>query len=353
MSKNRNTVKNDIVAMCIPSVSNAEMITILNSELADNLKFREDKALPQTSVPNAVLLDFTGKDRIDLIATGGPVIISISSGTIADGETVHLLLIKTGGQSISWVSVTDITPVKANVTAVGMVLYEIVRKGSYYYSRAWIESPLNAMDSIPGVISPATVAEHKSLTIMNKACVPGRLPMSSVIQTGIVKIAATGQINNGDDTDPGSNQLVVQPSELLRKIREQIAWVDLGITAFFTSVIKLQYYMDSCKNVHIRCIEAIPSFNDNGDTPANYNLSSSALPVGFRPTNYCVPFIAMVSLGTIGSQNVKLSIHGFIDISGNIILTNSVYGYLYPAGFVHGFTTSGHISFYVVFKSGS
>ena len=132
---NRTTEKANIQALNIPSVTNAEMNTMLQNYLADNLQFREDVAVVQNSSLSSITVDFTGKDRVDLTRTGGALNITVSG--LDDGDRKFLLITKTAGQVISWVGVTDVTPLVDNIDALSLVLYEIVSKGSNYYARAY------------------------------------------------------------------------------------------------------------------------------------------------------------------------------------------------------------------------
>ena len=150
---NRTTVKSKIVTKNIPTVTNAILTDMLNAEMADNLCFREDVAVSQTSPPGLINLDFaptpTGiRDRIDLIATGGNLIFSIAIGTVLDGEIKYLLLTKTTGTTVTWSGVEDVTPVIENVTALSTVLYAIYRKGANYFAKAVVKTPLSATETI-------------------------------------------------------------------------------------------------------------------------------------------------------------------------------------------------------------
>lgn len=135
---NRTTVKSNIVTKNVPTVNNTILGDILNADLADNICFREDVAVTQSSSASAISVDFTGKDRVDLTRTGGTLNITVTG--IEDGETKFLLVTKTAGQAVTWVGVTDITPIKSNADALPLVLYEIVRKGSNYFVKAWVET---------------------------------------------------------------------------------------------------------------------------------------------------------------------------------------------------------------------
>jgi hypothetical protein len=224
------------------------MTDMLNAELADNLKFREDVAVVQNSGLSNITCDFAGKDRIDLTRTGGTLNISVAN--IGDGETVYLLIRKTEGYAITFTGVTDVTPVIENVSSLETVLYEIVRKGTYYFARAWVETVKQATTIIPGIARLATQAESNALSRTDLMLTPGRqplasysqkglievatsaevqlmqsetlavtpfnLPISSTTQRGLVEVATSGEIDAGTNTGSGT-QYVVQPSELKRK----------------------------------------------------------------------------------------------------------------------------------------
>ena len=194
---NRTTVKSNIVTKNVPTVTNAIMTDMLNAELADNVSFREDVAVAQASSATNITVDFTGKDRIDLTRTGGGLNITLSG--IGDGETKFLLVTKTSGQVVSFVGVTDITPIKANANALSIVLYEIIRKSSYYFAKAWVENVKSATDSIEGVLETATQAESNALSAINKIVTPGRQPLARQGQQGIVELANEAQANTLTD----------------------------------------------------------------------------------------------------------------------------------------------------------
>lgn len=139
---NRTTVKSNIDTLNVPSVTNEDMGEMLKDNICDNVVFREDVAIAQTSTTSNVTLNFTGKDRIELTRTGGS--LNITASGMDDGDTKYLLITKTAGQAVTFVGITDVTPVKYHANALSTVLYEIVRKGSNYYTKAWVETVLPA-----------------------------------------------------------------------------------------------------------------------------------------------------------------------------------------------------------------
>lgn len=171
---NRTTVKSNIQSLNVPSVSNADMEDMLNDNICDNVVFKEDVTQIRISTVTSIALDFTGRDRINLQRTGGSLSISVSN--IVDGQVVYVDITKTPGQTVSWVGVTDVTPVQADVTAVSRVLYEIVRKNTSYYARAFV-----------GIGS------------------------ANESRKGLTKWASDSQIKLGSDTDSGDS-LAVRPS---------------------------------------------------------------------------------------------------------------------------------------------
>jgi hypothetical protein len=210
---NRSTVKSNIITKNVPSVTNAILTDMLNTEMADNLRFREDTAKTQNSGISNITVNFSGYDRIDLTRTGGTLIITVAG--MGDGEEKYLLITKTAGQAVTWSGVTDITPVKSNANALATVLYQIVRKGSNYFAWAWVENVQVATDTIAGVLETGTTAEHNALTSVNVACVPGRLPTASTTQKGLTEHATATEVDAGT-----SGNLVVIASELKRKYDE-------------------------------------------------------------------------------------------------------------------------------------
>jgi hypothetical protein len=223
---NRTTVKNNIVAQNVPTVTNAILTGMLNTELADNVKFREDVANSFSMNPGSVNLLYNGLDRMDIIASGGNVTITLPNGQLFDGETKYLLLTKTSGATVTWIGVTDITPIKANADSLSLVLYEIVRKGTNYFAKAWVENVKQATDTILGAAEIATAAECNSLTDILRIVTPGRIPVASTTQRGIIEHATSSQINAGT-----SGNLAVIASELKRKYDELVDYTDAEIAA--------------------------------------------------------------------------------------------------------------------------
>lgn len=192
---NRTTSKSNIVTKCVPTVTNAIMIDMLNSDLADNVRYREDVAVSQSSATSSITVDFTGKDRVDLTRTGGSLSITVSG--IGDGEQKFLLITKTPGQAVTWVGVTDVTPIKENADAISIVLYELIRKGSYTFAKAWVETVVQATDTVKGIFKIASQAENNALSNLENACVPGRLPLTSETQRGLTRLATNAEVTAG------------------------------------------------------------------------------------------------------------------------------------------------------------
>ncbi len=161
---NRTTVKTNIQALNVPSVSNAKLEDMLNDNICDNVVFKEDVTSVITTPFTSIGLNFAGYDRINLTRTGGSLSISVSN--VVDGQVVYVDITKTAGQSVSWINATDITPVVADVTAASRVLYEIVRKNTFYYARAFVAIGA-ANESRKGLIKWASDAQTKSGTDTN------------------------------------------------------------------------------------------------------------------------------------------------------------------------------------------
>lgn len=277
---NRTTVKSNIVSKNVPSVTNTILTDMLNADMNDNIVFKEDVAVVQSSSTSNITCDFTGKDRINLTRTGGSLNITLSG--IGDGQTVHLLITKTTGQAITWVGVTDVTPVVADVTALSTVLYEVVRKGSNYYARAFVVIGA-ATELRAGILETATQSEANSLTVTDKIITPGTIPKGSTTQEGVVEIATSSEINAGTDVDGTGDQLVVQPSELLRIGKDTGAsWSTLTKEASWDAGT-VQYYLDNRGFVHVRCTGLneisidITTFREIGTLPSGYRPYQNTL----------------------------------------------------------------------------
>lgn len=156
---NRTTVKANIVTKNVPTVTNAILTDILNAEMADNLKFREDVTASQSSAVSPVTVDFTGKDRIDLTRPGGSLLITVAG--MADGDEKFLSVIKTAGETIAFVGVTIINPMATYLNSLASIVFRITRKGTLYFADALVDSVL-----------PATGAEVVAGTVVDKVVTP-------------------------------------------------------------------------------------------------------------------------------------------------------------------------------------
>jgi hypothetical protein len=204
---NRTTVKSNVTTKNVPTVTNAILTDILNNDMCDNVKFREDVAVSKVAGVSGITVDFTGIDRVDLQRTGGSLNITVSG--IGDGETKFLLITKTAGQVVTWVGVTDVTDVKPNADALSVVTYEIIRKGSNFYARAVAETVILASD-----------AEAQGLTEALKVLTPATNPIASTGQTGLVKIAGAGEIAAGTDSASGKGNVYCIPPSALKTVKD-------------------------------------------------------------------------------------------------------------------------------------
>src|SRR3990167_1532805 len=161
---NRTTVKTNIVAQNVPTVSNAYLTAMLNTELADNLVFREDVVGTQSSSVSAITCDFTGKDRINLTRTGGSLLITLTG--LSDGEHKYLYVTKTAGQTITFSSATDVTPLTSNLTAASTILFEVWKKQIAYpfvraiYNTITVASEAEVLAAVENakILTPASLA---------------------------------------------------------------------------------------------------------------------------------------------------------------------------------------------------
>jgi len=212
---NRQAVKSNVLTKIQPTVVTAIHREVLNEDFADNLVFREDVAVIQTSTVTSITCDFTGKDRIDLTRTGGALSITLSG--LGDGDVKYLLVTKTAGQAVTFVGTTDVTPIKANANALSTVLYEIVRKSSFYFAKAWVENVKTATDTIEGVLETATQAESNALSAVDKIVTPGRMPLAEYGQRGVAQLAHSEAVDIGE-----RSPTIVIPYEVKRKYDESI-----------------------------------------------------------------------------------------------------------------------------------
>lgn len=276
---NRTTVKSNIQGLNVPTVSNADMNQMLQTNICDNVVFKEDVGVNQYSSVNAITCDFTGKDRINLTRTGGSLQITLAG--VVDGDRVFLLINKTAGQPITWVSVTDITPVLANVTAATTVVYEIIRKGSYYFANAIIKSPLYATDTVEGIIRIATQAEVDALSSATLAVTPTRLPRGSAVQVGMFEAATNTETDAGTDSAGTGRPLVVIPSQLKRKLdnlTDGPTHLTLTLSSGWSGTV--QYGKDLAGNVFIRTENLERATALSGTVGSSF----ATLPSGYLPT---------------------------------------------------------------------
>jgi hypothetical protein len=340
---NRTTVKSDIVGLNIPSVSNATMTTMLNNKIADNVKFREDVAVVQNSVVSNITCDFTGKDRIDLTRTGGSLSIFVSG--IGDGESVFLKITKSADQQISFLNAMDITPNIELAYSPTNILYEILRKGSQYFAKAWYNTVVGA-SSTQGLIAIATVAENNALANSYKACVPGRLPLSTGSQKGLVRLAADDAEGKSD-----TRAIAATPRDVNQAIynikNTNDAWINLAVGSGFARANVLQYFKDNAGNVHVRC-KGLQVYYSYPDLPIVL-LEVGLLPVGYRPKDCMVKFfVQSVKSDPEDSwpPNLANTLFGQVNIDGEIYIINrpiSAFGAIMAIDMVQ--------SFYVIFRA--
>lgn len=242
---NRQSVKSNIISKLTALVTIVKHRDILNSEIADNVVFKEDVAIAQSSSASNITVDFSGKDRVDLTRTGGSLNITVSN--IGDGQDVDLLITKTAGQAVTFTNVTDITPIKANANALSIVLYRITRKSSNFYAKAWVENVKTATDTIEGVLETATQAESNALSATNKIVTPGRQPIATTSQKGLVELATSTEANAlSDTTRPVTPGTIPQASTSQKGVIEvaTAAQVDAGTAgnlAVIASELKRKY----------------------------------------------------------------------------------------------------------------
>jgi len=287
----RKTAKSNIDTLNVPSVTNAVLGEILKDEICDNVVFKEEVSETQRSEVPLITLDFTTKDRIELTRLGGSLSITVSN--IGDGQEVSLLIFKTSGQTVSFVGVTDMTPVLADVTALDRVLYFIKRVGSYYYAKAWVSIGA-ATTTRTGVLRVGTQGQHNALSSTSVVCVPGYLPLMSTAQKGLCEAADTAQIDAGQDLETTSNDpLVVVPSQLIRKltevynyIQDNPSWQNAALVSGWTAG-SLQYKVLFGNIVFLKAVGLKRSSNITGTSRVQISLLTS----GIRPTSGYFTFL--------------------------------------------------------------
>lgn len=268
---NRQTVKSNITSKIQPLMTTIKHRDVLLNDMSDNLVFGEDVAVLQASGATNITVDFVGKDRVDLTRTGGALNISVSG--IGDGETKFLLISKTSGQAITFAGVTDVTPVKANVSAISTVLYEIVRKSSFFFAKAWVETIKSATTTIEGVQENATATEANALSATNKTMTPGTIPIASTSQRGVQENATTTEANALSSTTRTVTPGTIPKASTAQKGVIEVATPaqnDAGIVgnlAVIASELKRKY------DALVSLINAKTSLVFSGSTAAPFSLT--------------------------------------------------------------------------------
>lgn len=305
---NRQSVKSNITTLNVPTVTNDILNTILKDNLSDNVQFIEDVAVSQNSSVTNITTDFTDKDRIDLTRTGGALNITVSG--LGDGARKFLLITKTSGQAVSFTNVTDVTPIKANANALSKVLYEIVRKSSNYYCRAWVENVKTATDEIEGVLETATQAESNALAAVNKIVTPGRQPIATTSQKGLVELATSTEANAlSDTTRPVTPGTVPVASTTQKGITELAtsAEVDAGTTgnlAVIASELKRKY------DALVALITDSESITFAGTTDSNFSSVQINGNVAGKVYSITGQFVALNS--HVGTYKFLKQISGYV-----------------------------------------
>lgn len=332
---NRTTAKSNIITKNVPTVTNAIMTDMLNNELAENVVFREDVAVVQSSGSSNITVDFTGKDRVDLTRTGGSLNITLSG--ISDGEIKYLLVAKTAGQAVTFVGVTDVTPIKANANALSLVLYEIVRKSSFYFAKAWVENVKTATDTIEGVLETATQAESNALGAVDKTVTPGRQPIASTTQKGLIEIATQSEANA-----LASSLLSITPGTLPLSTTSQKGLIETataaendvgtaGTLAVIASELKRKY------DELIALITNRATLSFTGSVPSPYSITTLN---GYKNGAISVISAVVVATASSGLQVLK-TITGYVSpgftvyfaaVNQNTTASQSGYGYIAPNG---------------------
>jgi hypothetical protein len=258
MGSNRTTVKAAIVTQNVPTVTNADLTNMLNVEMNDNLRFRLDVVASQSAGSSATC-NFTGKEKI-ILTTSGPA-ISITISGVEDGDEKWLFINKSAGETVTFISAANLTPVSNYITNATTVLYQIQRKGSVTYVMPWLNTVRQATDSIIGLARIASVAEHNALSSTTTMVVPGRIPLATSGQKGLIEIATTDEARTGSDTSRAINALGMS-----MKIADELAptaWIALTMTSGMSG--NLYYFVDAAGNTHIRAKAVTYNANMSGE----------------------------------------------------------------------------------------
>lgn len=295
---NRQTFTSNVTSKIQPKVTTAIHRDVLINDLAASVVFGQDVAIPQSSSTSNITVDFTGKDRIDLTRTGGSLNITVTG--IDDGETKFLLISKTPGQAVTWVGVTDVTPIKANANALNLVLYEIVRKSSYYFAKAWVENVKTATETIEGVLEIATAAEANGLSVTNKIVTPGRIPIASTSQRGVVKHATSAENDAGT-----AGNLVVTAAEMKRKYDASLAYSDGLNTTMNGRVSNLE---TKFTGIRLRVQATVTSAGTASKIRGDLIVNAARIGTGLYQVTFSPALVAndyMVNIHTITSPGVR------------------------------------------------
>jgi hypothetical protein len=331
---NRVTAKANIVTKDVPTVTNDIMNDMLNNEILENVVCREDVVVTQASSTTNITVDFTGKDRINLSRTGGPLNITVSG--LLDGETKWLFITKNAGQAITFVTVIDVTPVKPVVSSQAYVIYMIVRKGSQYRALALLETIIQATTAQMGIGEIATQAENNALADVTKFCVPGYLPRATQSQDGIVRLAGLYDAGQTEAATPDMVSYRVADAVATIKISE--AWINATRGLDYQSHDQLSYFKDNTGIVHFKCVNLRPV-----TTIGRPGLSLvAALPVGYRQGTSIIAFQVNGKLGSGFPPS-----DSFINVG--YVKDNNVYITSFPTVM----NANTYMDFYIIFRAES
>jgi hypothetical protein len=132
---NRDEATAQVIALIVPTITNALHIDMLNDNIVNSAVFRKDviDSAP-APVANAVTADFVSSDTV-LITTTGNLAISFSG--LENGDVKYIVLTKNATNAVAFTGATDLTEQTNFVdTVLTSVLYQIYSKNGVIYAKA-------------------------------------------------------------------------------------------------------------------------------------------------------------------------------------------------------------------------
>lgn len=132
MALNRTEAKTEIANNNVPSVTNSDLNTMLQNNLADNLPFRKDvKSSISVASLSTYTINFDGLDQVNL--TGANQNITISFSNLDDGDVKYFSIAKNALVEVAFSGATDLTKNIVSVPGLTTIQYVVYSKNGIIY----------------------------------------------------------------------------------------------------------------------------------------------------------------------------------------------------------------------------